>query len=221
MALPFWLHPLVFFIFIFTPLSSNLVIAHFNPLARSFLLHNPDESGMAQANRCFLWNLTPEASDCMPTGKRMSTSWSICLFFENSLIIPSKKAWNFNIVLGEQLMFFRYIAKITWSCRFILHNIGSIWKFLSKEETQLLVYLTGWASCMSYRVLIKTKIGPLYLNAMVKLPCILWATSTGQLDQPLLKTQGQSWPMLPVSTEGLPNLVYFWDYYYFICTCWE
>lgn len=166
-----------------------------------------------------IWHLKP-ATACLQGNACQRLDLSV-FFFENSLIIPSKKAWNFNIVLGEQLMFFRYIAKITWSCRFILHNIGSIWKFLSKEETQLLVYLTGWASCMSYRVLIKTKIGPLYLNAMVKLPCILWATSTGQLDQPLLKTQGQSWPMLPVSTEGLPNLVYFWDYYYFICTCWE
>lgn len=188
--------PYFCFLFFFVPpLSSNLVIANFHPLASSFLLHNHYESGMARANRCFLGDLTREASSCMPTGKRMPMSWSIYVFFDNSLIIPSKKkkkAWNFKI--------FRYdcVVKITWSCRFLRYTIG---EFLAEETTWSVVYLTPRSRLVFLHVPLvpyqSQKNWPLYLNSKVKSLCVLWAIRTGQIDPQ--GTKIDPWLMLSCS----------------------
>lgn len=59
-----------------------------------------------------------------------------------------------------------------------------------------------------------------HLNAGVKLPCVLWATSTGQLDLLPFKSQGQSWPMLLFLQRVWPILSAY-RIIIFVCTCWQ
>lgn len=136
----------------------------------------------------------------------LRTPWSFLLKKKK------KKPWNFDIVLGEQLLFFRYVADLVMLVSPVEHQMNLRISFHGGHPVACL-------SHNSLRVAVltsKTNLDHSTLSGMVKLPCILWVTSmvVGQFDLPPFKTQGQSWPMLPESAAVCRLLLLL------LLTCW-